>query len=122
MGPIPTIVLANDGIMCPLHGMPLLSWGIRIIDVAVDNTTCPLSFPTRIFGAEKLGGTWGACVTVYRCETPVSEIPVWIFGSAKRNVCVKEGFFWETCFLCLKGYLLPGRNIFSSFTVLGKDK
>ena len=58
---------------------------------------------------------------IYRCEAPVSAIPVWIFGSAKRDSSVKKGFFWETHLLCLKGYLLHGQKIFSLCPVSEKD-
>ena len=92
MGPIPTSLLVKNGMMCPSHGMSLPHWGIGSVAVAVDDTTRPLEVDTCSFIAEDLGGPWGACVAIYRCEAPVSEIPVWIFRIAKRDGCVEEGF------------------------------
>ena len=51
------------------------------VTVADDYTTCTLAVLTYIFGAAVFIGPCGACGAIYRCDTPVSAITVYIFGS-----------------------------------------
>ena len=51
------------------------------VDVAENDTTCLLAVPTCISVAAVFIGTCGACGAIYRCDAPVSAIPVYSFGS-----------------------------------------
>ena len=55
--------------------------GMGNISVADDETTCPLAVPTFIFGSAVFIVPCGACDAINMCDTPVSAIPVCIFGS-----------------------------------------
>ena len=51
------------------------------VDVADDDTTGTLAVPTCIFGDAVFIGPCGAWGAKYRCDVPVSAIPVYTFGS-----------------------------------------
>ena len=60
-----------------------MSWprfGMGSVAIADDDTTCPLAVLTCIFGATVLIGPCGAYGEIYRCDAPVSVIPVYTFG------------------------------------------
>ena len=68
------------------HGMAVTCWGMDSVSVAVNNYTWTVAVPTHSLGAEYFGGTWGESLTIYRCEAPVSDMHVWIFGGSKLVV------------------------------------
>ena len=81
MGPMITNIFVKVGMICPLQGIQWPCFGIGIITVADDDTTCPLAVPTCIFGATVFIGPCGACGAIYRCDVPVYAIPVYTFVS-----------------------------------------
>ena len=81
IGPLPTNLFVKVGMICPSQGMSWPCCSMSSVAVADDATTFPLAVPTRIFGAAVFIGLCGACGDIYWCDTPVSAIPVCIFGS-----------------------------------------
>ena len=81
IGLMPTNVFVKVGMICPSQGILWPCCGMGSIAVADDNTTCPLTVPTCIFGAAVFIGPCGACGAIYRCDTPVSAITVYTFVS-----------------------------------------
>ena len=65
--------------------MPWPCCGMGNFAVADNETTCPSAVPTCIFGTTVFIGLCGACGAIYRCDAPVSAIPVYTFGSEVRN-------------------------------------
>ena len=79
--PIPTNVFVKVGIICPSQGMLCPCCGMGSVSFAGDETTCPLAVPTFIFGSAVFIVPCGACDAINMCDTPVSAIPVYTFGS-----------------------------------------
>ena len=61
MGPKPTRVCLKDGMINPVVGKSLASWGSERSAVAVDLSTCPLATLTKIEGAVGSVFVVGAC-------------------------------------------------------------
>ena len=81
IGPMLNNLFVKVGIICPSQGMLWPCCGMGSVDVADDDTTGPLAVPTCIFGAAVFIGPCGAWGAKYRCDVPVSAIPVYTFGS-----------------------------------------
>ena len=60
MGPTPTSVLAEDGIMYPVVGKSSANCGIGSVAIAEDLSTCPVAVTTPICEVLVLGGPCGA--------------------------------------------------------------
>ena len=81
IGPMPANLFVKLGMICPSQGMSWHCCVMGSIDVADNDTTCPFSVTTCIFGAAVFIGPCGACGAIYKCDLPVPKIPVYTCGS-----------------------------------------